>query len=134
MKLQRQIAECLNLNITLNCYHDLCLFHQWLQEASNWASKDTHYQQLEEWWKPYNQCIHDNLNKYGFVNGVGAPNDDAKLWWLIYQVDPTWSPNLKTQVSRHHASAHERNEVMVVEIGYLCEHFKFNEKERRISE
>jgi len=130
MKLSHKIEECLDLDITLNCYHDLCIFHQWLQEASKWASMDTHYQELDEWWKPYNKCIGNNLDKYGFVNGVGAPNDDAKLWWLIYGSDPVDSPNLKTKVARHHASAWERNEVMILEIGYLCDQFnaKFNER------
>lgn len=124
MKIPNYLQECLELNITLNCYHDLCHFHQWLQEASNWASKNTHYQQLDDWWQPYNQIIHNNLDKYGFVNGVGAPNDDAKIWWLIYGSDPCWSPNLKTPVSNHHASAHERNEVMILEISYLCDYFQ----------
>ncbi len=124
MKLNYQIAECLDLDITLNCFNDLCIFHQWLTGAKDWASKDTHYQQLEGWWKPYNQFIHNCLNEYGFVDGVGAPNDDAKLWWNIYGADPAWSPNLKTDVSNHHSSAYERNEVMILEIGYLCNHFK----------
>lgn len=123
MKLSYKIEECLGLDITLNCYHDLCHFHQWLQEAKDWASKNTHYQQLEDWWNPYHKIISNNLDKYGFVNGNGAPNDGAKLWWFIYQTDPAWSPNLKTQVSNHHSSAWERNEVMILEIGYLCDHF-----------
>lgn len=123
MKLQHQITDCLDLDITLNCYHDLCLFHQWLQEASEWASMDTHYQELDEWWKPYHQIIDVNLKKYGFINGVGAPNDDAKLWWNICGSDPAWSPNLITQVANHHSSAWSRNEVMILEIGYLCDQF-----------
>lgn len=40
-----------------------------------------------------------------------------------YGSDPALSPNLKTQVANHHSSAWERNQVMIMEIGHLCDHF-----------
>lgn len=111
-------------NISLNCYHDLHMFALWLDYARDWASKETHYQNLDQWFKNINQCIHNNLNKYGFINGKGPTNNDSKLWWTIYQIDPTTSPNLKTTVENHHSSAFERNEVMIIEIEKIIKNFE----------
>ena len=96
------------LDINLDCLHSLFDLLTWLEESQTWASKETHYFELEVWRKPYNQIILNNVNKYGFINGQGPTTPEGSFWWAIYQYDPVNSPNLKTQVSNHHASAHER--------------------------
>lgn len=125
MKLHHSLERCLQVeNISLNCYHDLANFAQWLQDASVWASKQTHYQDLDIWFNTVNRIIQANLDKYGFINGVGPTNNDSKLWWCIYALDPTSSPNLQTSVASHHASAWERNQVLIMEIEYLIDCFE----------
>lgn len=104
--LKKLIAEPLDIN--LDCLHSLFDLLTWLEESKTWASKTTHYFRLEDWWGPYNQILHKNIDKFGFINGYGPTTPEGSFWWTIYQYDPTNSPNLKTQVSTHHASAYER--------------------------
>jgi hypothetical protein len=129
MKLYHAFEEIVNNNdfrISLNCYHDLCLFAQWIQESSTSASPITHYHKLNIWLDEYWGKTYKNLHKYGFVNGVGCSceNYDCKLWREISGFDPVDSSHLKTNVARHHASALERANAALIEIEQLCEYFQ----------
>lgn len=104
--LNKLITEPLDIN--LDCLHSLFDLLTWLEESKTWASKGTHYFGLPTWWDKYGKIVSENLHKYGFINGKGPTSPEGLFWWKIYQYDPTNSPNLKTQVSTHHASAYER--------------------------
>lgn len=121
-----EITNDENFKISLNCYHDLCMFAHWIQNSLEWASPGTHYYKLDEWIIPYWNEIDKNLNKYGFVNGVGCKctNYDCKLWWLIFGYNPVHDSNLITKVERHHASALERAKAGLMTIEELCEYFQ----------
>jgi hypothetical protein len=121
-----EITNNENFKISLNCYHDLCIFAHWIQESLKWASTQTHYHKLDEWCNPYWNEIGKNLNKYGFVNGIGCncTNYDCRLWWLIYGYDSVHDPNLITNVERHHASASECAKAALMRIEQLCEYFQ----------
>lgn len=93
------------LEINLECLHSLFDFLMWLEESKTWASKTTHYFLLDEWWNQFNDLRHKNIDEFGFINGKGPTTPEGTLWWSIYQYDPCDSPNLKTEVQRHHASA-----------------------------
>jgi hypothetical protein len=105
--------------IPVNCLHSLLEFIYWLEDANLWASKNTHYQNLDIWWDSYNKQISKNLDKYGFINGKGAKSISGKFWWEIYGSDPVHSKNLKTSVSSHHASAFERNQAALADMNEL---------------
>jgi hypothetical protein len=129
MEMYHSFEKIVNNNdfkISLNCYHDLCLFAQWIHESLTSASPITHYHKLNIWLDEYWGKTYKNLHKYGFVNGVGCSceNYDCKLWWEISGFDPIHSPHLKTNVARHHASALERANAVLIEIEQLCEHFQ----------
>jgi hypothetical protein len=125
IKLYYGLEKCLEIpNISLRCYHDICMYALWLYAAKEWASMDTHYHELDKWTKSSNDIIRDNLYKYGFINGQGSTNNDSEFWWKIYQLDPTLSPNIVSNVQKHHASAWERNNCLWLEIEYLIQHFK----------
>ena len=84
---------------------------EWLKEVSSWASKETHYQNLDEWFSAYNAKISFFLNKNGFKNGDLEHNNklpDVVFWWHIYSYDPVDSYNLQTKVARHHSSVFEK--------------------------
>lgn len=105
---------------------DLKGFYSLIIEQKSLASKNTHYDKLNEWSDPLYAYIHKMLQKYRFVNGNPEANKklpDALFWWGIYlcMSNVIYSLNLNTQVARHHASAWERNEVLVIEVLQLME-------------
>lgn len=104
------------LEINLDCVHSLFDLLTWLEESKTWASKTTHYFLLDEWWNQFNDLRHKNIDKFGFINGKGPTTPEGTFWWLIYQYEPCDSPNLKTKVQRHHASAFERAECALVDL------------------
>jgi hypothetical protein len=104
------------LEINLECLHSLFDLLTWLEESKTWASKGTHYDDLDIWWKAFINISHDNLYEFGFIDFKGPTTPEGSLWWLIYQYDPCDSPNLKTQVQRHHASAFERAECALIDL------------------
>ena len=88
------------------------------------ASKQTHYQNLDQWSGVVYGYIHKMLKKTGFKNGKpeeNAKNPSATLWWTIYgEVSSiTYSQYLQTKVARHHSSAWERNEALIMELDDL---------------
>lgn len=104
---------------------DLQGFYLLIKAQQSTASKNTHYDKLDDWSKPLYQYIHDMLRKYGFVNGDPEANKklpDALFWWGVYKCmnSVIYSTNLKTQVSSHHSSAWERNEVLMIEVPILA--------------
>lgn len=105
--------------IPIECLHSLFNFINWLEYAEWWASKGTHYQDLDTWRNAYFKQIDINLKKYGFISGKGATSISGKFWWEIYGTDPTYSKNLKTSVSSHHASAYERNQAALADMNEL---------------
>lgn len=88
------------------------------------ASKQTHYQNLDQWNDVVYGYIHKMLKKTGFKNGQSeenAKNPSATLWWTIYGAvgSITYSHYLKTKVALHHSSAWERNEALIKELDDL---------------
>ena len=125
MKISYQLEKCMEIDsISLSCYHELCNFAKWLQDACDWTDRRTHYQGLDEWLTPKNQIISKNLDKFGFINGKGSTNNDSAFWWVIHQLEPCYSLNLVTEVSSHHSSAWERNNCMLIEIEHLISQFE----------
>jgi len=83
-----------------------------------------HYHKLDEWSKPIADFVSGMLEKHGFVNGDVAGNkmlDNVMFWWGIYHFEPCYSPSLKTDVTRNHASAFERNEALKIEFGFVLD-------------
>jgi len=85
------------------------------------ASKKTHYQDLDEWSDVVFGYVRKMLKKTGFKNGrpeENAKNPNATLWWAIYGMvgNITYSQYLQTRVARHHSSAWERNEALIMEL------------------
>jgi len=106
--------------ISVKCKHQLFDLLVWLEDSLSWASKETHYQNLEVWWKAYNDKIRTYLNINGFKNGDKEYNDnlpDVRFWWTIYGYDPTLSPDVAT----HHASAFERATTALLDLNHLYE-------------
>ncbi len=93
--------------------------------TSQSPTKRTHYHRLDEWSKPIYSVIVTRLEQHGFINGGKdeSQNPAALFWWSIYGLvsSITSSPNLFTCVSRHHASAYERNEALKAELINVCE-------------
>lgn len=127
MQISYRLKQIMEIeSISLDCYHQLFNLAMWLEEASEWASLNTHYQNLNDWADPLDKEIHKNLDRfvYSFFRDKNTIPNDVRLWFEIYQLDPCWSPNLVTKAEPHHSSAYERNQCLLMEINYLLEHFE----------
>ena len=102
---------------------DLQLFYDHLDSLSKTASKQTHYDRLDEWSGNVYKFVEKMLKKYGFINGSQLQNINAKFWWNVYSIVShcVYSPNLETKVSTNHSSAFERNESIKKDIKQLQE-------------
>jgi hypothetical protein len=132
-KLFHRTEEIINIKeISLECYHDLMFFQDYLTQLSETASKKTHYVGLDEWSDSVHNFVDKKLKQYGFVNGkpeIIKPN--SNIWFNIYAMisNVIYSPNLKTKVANHHSSAFERNEALLKEIEIIINYYnnKFNQ-------
>jgi hypothetical protein len=123
-KLPFPLTELNTTDISIRCKHQLFDFLIWLEDSLLWASKETHYQDLDVWVKGCDQKISNYLKDNGFINGDRDHNDklpDVRFWWTIYGYDPTNSPNLKTSVRPHHASAFERASATLSDLNHVFE-------------
>ena len=117
------------LNVPKVVFTQLEVFYNLLKESSLKASKNTHYDRLNEWSDPIYEFIRKEMYTSGFINGNVEKTKEkpaAEFWWIIYQLISGihYSPFLKTTVSNHHASAFERNEALLNEIEYVLNNFK----------
>jgi len=121
------MKECLDcVNVSNESLIDLSNYLNLINELSITASKNTHYEKLDEWSTLVYDYIHKMLNKYGFVQAVQEQNPDAEFWWCLYGLlsNIIYSPNLITEVSNHHSSAFERNEALKLDLEYLLNKIK----------
>jgi hypothetical protein len=99
---------------------DMIRFCEGLRETS---SKRTHYDRLNEWSDEVYGYIREKLAKFGHVSGslVNVASPNLSLWFEIYGLmsSVSYSPYLETQVARHHSSAYERNEALIMELKEL---------------
>ena len=97
---------------------ELTKFLNEISELSKLASKNTHYDKIDEWYFSVYGLVRKRLKKFKFINGGKIQNNDAKFWLEIYGIigSITWSKYLKTDVERHHASAYSRNVALIKEI------------------
>jgi len=130
-KYSYSVEKCLNHEgVSEKCLSDLIPFKELLDSLEPTASKNTHYDRLDEWSDKVYEYVHDMLKKHGFVNGnmeANAKIPDAGFWWKIYGVvsDVCYSSNLnKTAlVATHHTSAYDRNEALRKDVDVIIRKF-----------
>ena len=117
-KISHRVEDAVKIEaVSDECKSDVNPFKELLDELSETASKKTHYENLDEWSDKVHEYVYDMLKKYGFKSGdveANSKNPEASFWWSIYGIVGACihSPNLKTEVANHHASAWERNEAL----------------------
>jgi hypothetical protein len=84
------------------------------------------YHKLEEWSNPVNEFTSTMLKKHDFINGGKEQNPNARFWWILQglinsALTTSIHIDIKTEVSKHHASAHERNEALKLELKSIIE-------------
>lgn len=92
------------------------------------------YHRLNEWYDEVRPHIRSMLASHGFINGDKQGNENKPLvqvWLAVSRLlsSITSCPHLDTQVSRHHASAHERNITFIGELTKVITHFTTKEPE-----
>lgn len=120
----RYIDDARNINASLEAKESVKELLSLCYKLRETASKNYGYDRLNEWSKPISDLISTILYRHGFKNGEKEYNDtlpDVVYIWKVYE---TWtliiySPNLKTKVANHHASAYERNEAFIIELENL---------------
>ena len=125
------VNECLaHDQPSKECLDDLVSFKSFLDSMTDKASKETHYEKLNDWSDPIFQYVHSMLKKYGFKNGdpeANSKNVNASFWWKIYSVvsNVIYSTNLKPEilVALHHSSAYDRNEALKKDIDIIIRYF-----------
>jgi hypothetical protein len=93
---------------------DLNNFKKLLEDWTTKASKETHYYRLNYWEKAVLQFIVPKLDS--------DPSLYSYMFWLnMYKTvnSIALSPHLKTNVKRHHSSAYERNQALLVELNSI---------------
>jgi len=121
------VEKCLKANVTVPGFNDLSVFLAELLELDKTASKQTHYEKLDDWLVPVYKLVRQRLKNFGFINGGAAHGikqpTDADFWFLVYGVvnNVCYSPNLETQVSHHHSSAWERSQALIKDIQDIIE-------------
>lgn len=117
--------------ISLNSFNDLRNLLPLLERLSLTASKQTHYDKLEEWETKVYEYIREKLSKYGFVNGEpekNRENPEAIFWFNVYSLmsNITYSKNLETEVEARKSSAYERNQALIKDIEILISVYEEN--------
>jgi hypothetical protein len=127
-KLFQRTVDCIRSSqmASKEAIADLHELHHLVIKQQEIASKKTHYEDLDKWSSVIYGLIHDKLEKYGFENGnveKNFKNADVSFWWNIYGLvgNIIYSPNLKTKVQYHHASAFERNRALLAEINEILD-------------
>ena len=113
-------------NISPSSIGKLREFFEFLQSLEKIASKNTHYDRLDDWNAHVDKFVHKALKEYGFKNGDAEHNDkhpDIRFWWYIYGIVGSiyLSPNLETAGERHHSSAYDRNMALEVEVKHILD-------------
>jgi len=126
-KIGYRVEEALKPEVGQQAFDDLTTYLELLESLRDTASKQTHYDKLDEWSDVVYGFVHDKLNEYGFINGGTAMGKkqprDAEFWWKIYAVvsGVIYSPNLISRTAHHHSSAWERNEALIADITDIIE-------------
>lgn len=113
--LSHHAKEAINLfkNCPATLIDDLNDFKRLLEDWTTKASKETHYYGLNYWENAVLKFITTKLQDQSSLN---------YLFWLnLYKTANTihLSPHLKTNVKRHHSSAYERNQALLVELNSI---------------
>ena len=131
-KFSHTVEKCFKLETSRESFDDLTIFLEKLQELDKTASKGTHYHNLNDWTRPNYDFLHNQLEKYGFIEaaplkGLTQPMD-AKFWCTVYDVmgSVIYSVHLKSKAAYHHSSAWERNQALMADIQDII---KFKPKE-----
>lgn len=119
-----RVDDCIKAETSEESLNDLKCYYEDLLRLNENASKNTHYDRLSEWSDAVYAFVHNKLGKYGFVQASNEQNQDARFWFLIYQVigGVCYSKHMKTQVAAHHSSAWERNQALLGDIEDILKH------------
>jgi len=124
------IQKCLSVKgVSDKAYSKIFGLLKILQLSSLSASKETHYEGLNEWEDPIYGYVHKMLHKFGFHNGKLHQKPDSEFWWTIHNLvtDICYSSSLDTKVSSHHSSAWERNEALIKDLNIIITELKIKE-------